>query len=191
MQFRNFAERLLGSKVKIRILERILKDQIITSERELAKIIGVSHGAVNKVFKEFHELNLVSPLRVGSAIAWQLNKDSYAYEAVKMLYFDPLNVLKGELHGALEHPSVNKVVIYGSVAEGRELPNSDIDVFILIGYEENKKAIMPKVAEATQRIMQLFGNKLSTTILTLRDMKLKKYEKLLQNINKGIVVFEK
>lgn len=191
MQFRNFAEMLLGSKVKIRILERILEDRIITSERELAKIIGVSHGAVNKAFKEFHELNFVTPLRVGNAIAWEVNTNSYAYESIKMLQFAPLDILKGELLAALEHPSVKKVVVYGSVAEGRELPNSDIDVFILVGYEENKKTIAPKIDEATHRILQLFGNKLSPTILTLRNIKLKKYEHLLEDVAKGTVVFEK
>ncbi len=66
MQFRDFAENLLASKVKIKPLRVLLGEETITSERELAKLIGVSHGAVNKAMKDFYELNLVVPLRAGN-----------------------------------------------------------------------------------------------------------------------------
>ncbi|MBS3082858.1 helix-turn-helix transcriptional regulator [Candidatus Pacearchaeota archaeon] len=63
MQFHNFAENLLGSRVKIKLVRQLLLEEAITSERDLAKLLGISHTAVSKTLKELHEFNLVSPMR--------------------------------------------------------------------------------------------------------------------------------
>src|SRR3989338_5794492 len=103
MQFKDFAESLLGSKVKIKILRILLSEETITSERELAKMLGVSHGAVNKAMKDFYELNLVSPLRIGNVNAWQLNKDSLAFSRLDKKFFFPLEELKEWIKSYLAH----------------------------------------------------------------------------------------
>lgn len=192
MKFRGFAESLLGSKVKVKILHYVLKEETIASERELAELIGVSHGAVNKAMKDFQDLNLVMPLRIGNVIAWQINRESFAYTFLSKDLFSPIEKLKQEIKTHLEHlGAVKKAVIYGSLAEGRELSNSDIDMFILVEKEEHKKPILPNISDLTNRCIRLFGNKISPNIFTEKDMKLKRNEKFLENVSKGIVVFEK
>ncbi|HLC77354.1 MAG TPA: nucleotidyltransferase domain-containing protein [archaeon] len=192
MQFRNFAEDLLGSKVKIKILRIMLGEETITSERELAKMLNVSHGAVNKAMKDFYELNLVSPLRIGNVNAWQINKDSPAFYRLDKQLFFPLEELKNLIRGSLSHlRAIQKVIIYGSVAEGKELPNSDIDLFVLIRKKENKKSLLPIVSDLTNTCIKKFGNKISPNILTENDTKSKRNQKLMENISKGIVVFER
>lgn len=192
MQFRDFAENVLGSRVKVKLLRYLLKEGTVTSERELAKLIGVSHGAVNKTFKEFHESNLVTPLRLGNVIAWQLNKDSFAYFFLNKIEFSPLDYLSQAIKQSLEHlGAIKKVVIYGSFAERRELPDSDIDIFIVVGNEGQKKSILPAVADLDKNCVRSFGNKISPNIFTENDLKSKKHERFLENVNKGIVVFER
>ena len=192
MQFRRFAENLLGSKVKVKILYHILREETITSERELAKMIGISHGAVNKVLKDFHDLNLVTPLRIGNVNAWQINKESFAYSFISKEIFSPLDRLKQEIKASLGHLTfVKKVVIYGSVAEGEELPSSDIDLFILVDKEEHKKSILSYLSDLTTKCIRLFGNKVSPNIFTDKDMKSKRNKKLLENISRGIIVLDR
>jgi len=199
MQFREFAENLLGSRVKVKLLRILLSEETITSERELAKMIGVSHGAVNRALKELHDQNLITPMRVGNVMAWQLNKGSYAYNFLKdfvnVLKKPPFDKLKTMLSGLdnKDDFTIKKVVIYGSVAEGRELPNSDIDLFIAVENEKERKNehLLNWLSFLNQSCIMMFGNKLSPNIFTRKDIENSKNKKFLENIRKGIVIFER
>ena len=104
MQFRDFEEELLGSKVKVKLLKYIISEEAITSEREIAKLINVSHGAANKTLKMFHDLNLITPMRIGNVIVWNLNKNSYAYQFLLNFFSNiknreqPIKHLKSEIN---------------------------------------------------------------------------------------------
>ena len=196
MQFHNFAENLLGSRVKIKLVRQLLLEEAITSERDLAKLLGISHTAVSKTLKELHEFNLVSPMRVGSVIIWQLNKDSYSYQFLSGSFKEgiktiPLSDLKKDIESELSFSYVKKVIIFGSVAEGREIPNSDIDLFILVGNEKDKKKMLPPLSDLSTYIINKFGNALSPHIFTPKDLMNTKNKKLLENVNEGIIVLEK
>ena len=124
MQFREFEEELLGSRVKVKLLKYIISEEAITSEREIAKLIGVSSGAVNKTLKMFHELNLITPMRIGNVMIWNLNKGSYAYQFIQSFFYkiknreQPIKHLKSEIVNFLNNvQGLKKVVIFGSIAE--------------------------------------------------------------------------
>lgn len=194
MQFREFAESLLGSKVKIKLIEHLLTEESISGEREVAKRIGISHAAVNKTLKDFYDLNLIKPMRVGNVKIWNLNKESYAYNFLKgsfesSIKTSPLEHLKSTISSHLNYLEiVKKVVIFGSIAEGRELPSSDIDLFILVESEKERKDILPHVLSLNERCLRLYGNKLSYHIFTSKDMLNPKHKKFLENVNRGIKV---
>lgn len=194
MKFRDFAEDLLGSRIKMKILRLLVSEETITSERELAKMMGISHGAVNKAMKDFHDINLVTPLRIGNTMAWQINKESFAYAYVHSLaaIFSPLEHLKALIKDSLQHLGpVKKVVIYGSIANGRELPGSDVDVFVLVKKEEDKKNVLANISDLGNICIKKFGNKISPNLFTEKDIKSKRNKKLMENIEKGVVVFER
>lgn len=196
MKFRDFAESLLGSRVKIKLLKYILSEEVISSEREIAKLLGLSHTAVSKTLKEFHESNLISPIRVGNVLVWQLNKDSYAY--LLLTHFpdyikkEPLSDLIVAIGSGLNYFSyVKKVVIFGSIAEGKELPNSDIDLFVLVEKEVDRKNAMLPLSNLNNITLNKYGNKLSPNIFTYKDLKIPRNKKFLENVDKGIVIIEK
>lgn len=196
MQFRDLAENLIGSKVKIKLIRHLLSEETVTSEREIAKLIGVSHSAINKALKELHEQNLITPTRVGNVLIWYLNKQSYAYEKLKNLFpllkEKPLDKLKDMLTNLSDtHPYVKRLVIYGSVANGAELPNSDIDLFILVEDKKHVNDIESYVTFLNGNWMPIFGNKLSPNIFTYKEFSDPKNKKFLENVSKGTVVFDK
>jgi predicted nucleotidyltransferase len=201
MQFRNFAENLLGSRVKVSLVFYLLKEEGISSERELAKRLGYSPGAVNRALKELHDSNFILPLRIGTATAWQLNRLSYAYEFLtKNPKTTPMEDLKRLVIDLFEpiHPGfsakkaeVKKTVIFGSIAEGRELPNSDIDLFLLVKDEENRKGIAEDLNSLRGAFIRRYGNNLSPNIFTDKDLKNPKNKAFLESVSKGIVVYEK
>jgi len=196
MQFRNFAENLLGSKVKIKLIRYLLSEEAITSEREIAKLIGVSHSAVNKALNELHEQNLIAPTRVGNVMIWHINRESYAYQLLQsftlLLKQMPFDRLKTEITAGLNYLAyVKKAVIYGSVALGTELPNSDIDLFILVKSEKDRKHILPLLSPLNGKCLRMFGNILSPNISTHKELSESKNKKFLESVKNGIVVFEK
>jgi len=194
MKFRDFAECLLGSKVKVKLIRYLLSRGAITSEREIASLIGVSHNAVNKILKEFYELNLISPLRVGTATVWNINKDSYAFQVVSKLggIVTPLEDLESKIikQYDLVKP-IKRVVIFGSLVEGEELPNSDIDLFVLITDSNQKRYTLSSLADLNSVCLQKYGNKLSPIVMTEKEYAKFKNKKLLEKIKKGIVVIER
>lgn len=197
MQFREFAEALLGSKVKVKLIRHLLVEEAVNGEREVAKRLGVSHVAVHRILLEFHESNLITPIRVGNVKIWHLNKQSYAYQFLRPLVAsiktDPLEDLKVTIRNWLGNwREVRKVIIFGSVAEGKEAPESDIDLFILVDTEEERRHLLDTVYKSLGGLcLMRYGNKLSAQFFTSRDIANKKNKTLLQEVAKGITVIEK
>jgi len=192
MQFREFTRKALGSEGRVRVLLYLLRDRAPTSEREIARILGLSNTAVNKIMKDFYDINLAAPMRVGSAQAWRVNEGSYAYLAIRDLDIlakqPPIEHLKGIIWGELHNYAVKKAVIFGSLAEGRELPGSDIDLFVLVEREDARKAVLEKLSRLAEKCLQLYGNSLSPTVMTEKEAGIHKNQKLVEAARKGISV---
>ena len=199
MRFRDFPEAILGSKVKIKVLLQLLAENMY-SERDLAERIGVSHTAVNKVMKELMAANLVKPLKVGNVNIWTVNKDSYAFKTIAdaksivgleyLAKNPPLEELKGEFSIFHTYPGVKNVVIFGSIAEGTEKPDSDIDIFILVEDRSVKKTVMEKISKLNEKFIRKYGNNLSVLAKTIKEYG-KMNKNLVKNIERGIVVIRR
>lgn len=197
MQFRNFAENLLGTKVKIKLLKYILSEGAVTSEREIARLIGISAGAVNKTLKELYDLNIVCPTRIGNVTAWQLNEKSYAHEYI-MNFFnklksreEPLIDLQAQIRNLSYLKDIKKAILFGSVAEGRELPESDIDIAFFVETEKDRKNIALGIENFSNLCIGRYGNKPGAHIFTPNDVKHPKNKKFIENVMKGIRVIDR
>ena len=197
MIFRDFAETFLGSKVKIRLVKYFLSERALASERETASIIGVSHNAVSKTLKEFQELNFVTPSRIGAAIIWEVNTPSYAYKLLEDLFNKikqpPIEQLKIDIatpFSSMGRGEIKRIVIFGSIADGRERPNSDIDVFVLVRDERAKRGAIRILSYLEELCMIKYGNKLSAQVKTATEFSGLQNKMFVENIKKGIIVME-
>lgn len=196
MQFREFAEKLLGSRVKIKIIRQLLMEESMPGEREAAKRMGVSHVAVNKALAELHGLNLVKPMRAGNVKIWYLNKDSYAYALLhgfaQKIGEEPLVHLRKTILDAFSNsPEAIKITLFGSVAEGRETPESDIDLLIVVKSEKGKREIQNKISALSETCLKLYGNSLSAVVFTLGELKKSRHQKLLEAVSRGTLLLER
>lgn len=193
---------LLGSKIKTRILEFLTGNNAPVSEREMARIFGVSHTAVNKAMKELLELNIVAATSVGSSLVWQINKKSTAYGVLhaylylqksntldivahtlhnKIFYLDLFGFAKGKLtHGTnitIGIPSGNfDAYIFGSVIDNTANPESDVDVLFVPKNVDTKKEIERRVGIVNKictDFAEEIGNKLSIHIHTKEEIETK------------------
>lgn len=192
MRFRQFPEDALGSKVKVKVLLHLLSEGILTSEREVAEIVGVSHMAVNRAMKAFADLNLVSPLRVGNSLAWKVKEGSYAYSILKDLKRlaadPPLRHLQREIKAALGAYGVTKAVIFGSVGERRERQNSDIDLLVIVEQEHGKQGVLQSLSLLAEKCLALYGNTLSPYVLTEKETQLPGNRQIMKSAERGIAV---
>jgi len=199
MIFRDFAENLLGSRIKVKILTHLLREELPNSERELSRLLGVSNTAIHKAMLDFQDLNLVSPWVVGGANLWRLNTESYAYKVIAGTQIEgltslallskrpPLRHVRVRLAEELSHYEV-KVYIFGSVAKGEEEAGSDIDVFVEVGTEEKKKAVIKGLDKLKDEFVRLFGNQLRPYVVSRKDLSQKAHAKIAAEARQGIMV---
>lgn len=172
----------------------LLNNENLISEREISRLINVSHMSVNRAMKELKDLHFVDYVRVGRAHVWRVNRKSFAWDVFSKVLKqsddipDPLAALKALILHSLPLELVEKAVLFGSISRGGEKADSDIDLHVLVKSEEAKERLEPYLSELFIRCLDRFGNVLSPYVLTEAELQERKSLDLLENINAGIVL---
>jgi predicted nucleotidyltransferase len=187
----------LDSKTKQKIIGFLLKHEALMSEREIAAVSGVSHMSINRIMRELAKTNFVHFVRAGRTHLWRINRASYAFDFLSGLFTTlsqntaPLEDLKRTILDKLSLPSVENVILFGSVATGKERFDSDIDLFIQVKDESKKQEIAQAVEGLALLCLEKYGNPLSPYILTEKEWKERGNLKLAEKIEKGISFYAK
>lgn len=205
------AKAVFGSALKRKILRFLFKDQEPVSERELSRIFGVSHTAVNKAMKQLLDLNIVKGKTVGTALVWELNERSFAYGHVKAFLtaseINPLGslveMIKSEISlynflikanrqrkemppGARDAPLILDAYIIGSVAEATSRPDSDIDLLLIVEDGHDKEFVREMAQLRGLAVLERYGNEVSAHLYTQKELDKNKPPWLRDSIKKGI-----
>lgn len=165
------------------------------SEREMASLIGVSHMTLNRSLRELADLNFVDYTNAGRAHLWQVNKKSLYYSQFTKLIscLDSLPVSIDELKTLIRKDlgvgSVLKIILFGSIAQKKATPASDIDLFVLTHDEVGKRALEKRMEELAIICLEKFGNRLSPYVLTKKEYTKKIDSTLIKNIEQGMEIF--
>lgn len=187
MKFHNILEEMLSSKIKIsimKILNRYPEKRF--SGRELARLLNVSASRTSEILELFRKYGVVNRIRIGNTSEWTLNKESIlvrklsnVFNIEEKIYLD----LKSKIYKTFsKEKNILKVILYGSVARGKEQPNSDIDLFILVNNEKNKELAAELVHKLNISLLPRYGNVISELIYSREEWKLKKNSKILNQI---------
>lgn len=186
---------VLNSKTKQKIVGFLLKHEAMMSEREIAAVSGVSHMSINRIMCELAEINFVHFVRAGRAHLWRVNRGSYAFEFLYGLFTAlsqntaSLEDLKRTILDKLPLPSVENLILFGSVARGTEGFDSDIDLYVQVKDESKKQEIEQAVEGLVLFCLERYGNPLSPYILTKKEWEERNNLKLSEKIEKGITVY--
>ena len=107
-------------------------------EREVLRHTGISKGSANKILRELAALSILGRAEKGRMVFYRLNTGDPIVRQLKVLW----NVwaLRPFVEGLKE--TARKVLLFGSCAEGTDVPESDIDILILTDDREAaKKAV--------------------------------------------------
>jgi predicted nucleotidyltransferase len=186
---------VLNSKIKVKIIKFLLAHEASMSEREIASVLKVSHMSINRTMRELADINFVDFVTIGKAHLWRVNRKSYAYSVLSELIKgvsgikDPLDNFKRILLKNLPNTLIKRVVLFGSIAEGSERANSDIDLFVLVKDKQSKQKLETKIEKLSNLCFEVYGNRLAPYILTEWEMKQKKNLRIVSEINKGLKIF--
>ncbi|MBW2975525.1 nucleotidyltransferase domain-containing protein [Candidatus Woesearchaeota archaeon] len=166
----------LGSSVKIKILRTISAnpDKTYTS-RALAKDSNCSHVQVLRTLGNPYMYNPPDKLKLAT--------DKFLYKKIlkDIFYFEKniLNKLKNNIVDFGE--KVSSIILFGSIARGKETFKSDIDLLIIT---ENKKEIKEIINEKQRYITESCGNVISPYIMDRKEYHKKKDTPFMQELKK-------
>ncbi|MFH1821115.1 MAG: nucleotidyltransferase domain-containing protein [Methanobacteriota archaeon] len=193
MLFHERPEDLLDSKVKLKLLVHLFgQPEAEMSERELARVLGVSNFSVNRLMRFFEERNLVERRRLGQMTIWRLRSGSYYHQLLRQIlgqllsFPDPIEHLKKIVLESYPIEQVSMVYLYGSVAGGRESYNSDIDLFVVTKRGAKKE----KVEQANDKLRSscppLYGNPVQIVTMSEAEFSRRENSALIKQVKNGI-----
>ena len=189
----NPTEALLNP-LKIGVLRQLETGGILT-ERRLAQYIGVSHVTAHNILNQLAHQNLATSQRVGRANLWSINRKSYGYRAVRLLlealekFDNPLQALEKLLREALSNADIKEIILFGSLTNGTEREESDIDVCLIVSSHRKKGELENVIETAVDKCYLLFGKRLSTHVFSEKEWRQKKETPLGISIQKGKRIF--
>ena len=195
MKFHLSLSDLFKSEAKLKIIKFMLEHEASMSEREIASILKISHMSVNRTLRDLNELNLVSYASIGKAHLWKVNRQSYAYAMLKKLMEqvkgieDPLQALKQLILKSLSLKPVQRIVLFGSVIQGTEKPDSDIDLCIVIKNIAEKKRVETVLDKLSIKCLERFGNRFSPYLLTEQEISQKRGLEVIAAVKKGVQLY--
>lgn len=150
-------------------------------EREIVRNAKISKGSANKILRHLAGLSLLQREKKGRMVFYRLNTGDPVVKHLKIL--NNLWTLREFVEKTRE--SAKKIILFGSCAEGTDVRESDIDIFILTGEKK-------PVRESTSKFNQRNERKISPIILDVDEFtKMKREDRpLYERIDRGIVLWE-
>jgi predicted nucleotidyltransferase len=150
--------------------------------REIARRTSVSVGAVNQFLRKFHRIDLVEMSRRGRTNLYRANLKNPAARQFKVLF----NVLAlNEMVEEIREDS-DRIVLFGSCAEGTDVIDSDVDLFILTSNLETvQREVRRYEGKIDRRIAPIIVDSNELAKMKTRDKPF--YERL----SKGITLWER
>ncbi|MCE5300076.1 MAG: nucleotidyltransferase domain-containing protein [Spirochaetia bacterium] len=185
---------VLNSRHSLKLLSFLLADRELPemSERQLARMVKIPTATVNRLMADFESINLLYYRYAGNSRLWRVNKESYAYNALKgfadaaKAENTPAGELVRILREKLRKLPVTEAILFGSVARGEEKENSDIDLYVLVKEEKYKEPVEEGIDSIVSEVLGKYGNVLMTYMITEKEKSSAARAKLLKEINKGI-----
>jgi len=194
MVFDSDLSAIFGSKKNTEVLKFFMKHPSDMSEREIARVLKMSHMSVNRAVKLLEKTGLISGKNIGESNVWVVRKNSYAYSMFQSLepVFDYKKAVMKHLFSLIKKRfkpvKVKKAVLYGSMAEGTEREGSDIDVFIMVESQEEKKKAESIAEDIAVEGLDLYGNVIEINVKTENEFKRLSNKELVKNINRGVEI---
>ena len=197
MIFNRPLDQVFGQQSKVRILRYLSLHGGQFTGRETAKATGLTHPTCHLVLSQLREQGIVLMRKSGNALLYSLNISHQITKNIILPVFKREAELKQKMAQSLikrlDFP-VESVILFGSIAQKKEKPTSDIDVLVVVSDKIGPEKAESKIISQGTKLIEEFGNQVSPLVINLKDFlkKLKAKDKLLTEIlKKGQVIYGK
>jgi len=174
MRFTNSLDYIIKDNFEIRILRFLVLNKSRFSGREIARKTNISAPQCHKKLKQLANEGLVEYEEIGNSMAYSINNGNYLVEVL----FEPLFKKERHLIRLVAHEFVKKikapvlsVILFGSLARGKEKPESDIDWLIIVKDEETLNKVKEEINSAEKQITLVTGNDVSSFLMTAKQFR--------------------
>ena len=167
---------------RLRVMIRLAKDPMKDFyQRELSRVSKVSIGATNQILRQLAKLGFVTQEKRGRMYFYRLNlKNPVARQFKILLSIDGIYGLVREMA-----KNTRKIVLLGSSAEGTDVAESDIDLFVLTDQKEYvRRKISDFNRKSDRRIVPIIVD--ANELVKMRRQDRPLYER----IERGIVLWQ-
>lgn len=185
MYFHDYLEQVLGNKVAIRVLRTMIRYQTkVFTKRGLARTANVSVNEAALTIRDFEDLGIIRVQPVGRAHQLSLNKKSYILnKIIEPIFKAEENTLDELLKVLKKHLDKKNIIIsaalFGSVAKGKEKPDSDIDILVI---SNDFDAASQIVSDALVEVAEVFHTQLAPITFSQKELRSKKKGDLVSSI---------
>ena len=195
MKMHKVLESIYGSPAKVNILRVLFNSPRPLSGRQVGELSGLTHrGAINAM-ESLVALGAVKQRKAGNSYQYSLSKGNIVVEKIIVPCIRAEAGLFDDLKKEITHhfgKDSLSLVLYGSLATGKEKKGSDIDVMAIVRDKKGKEKVNETAASQFPYFNERFNGLLSLNCYTLAEMKSKKDSPLIQAVIKeGIVLWGK
>jgi predicted nucleotidyltransferase len=185
MRFHETLEDILGSKIKIRILRLFYRTRGSYTGRDVAKLIARSPEATRKALGDLVSNGLLKLDRVGTSYNYYLNEEHmFVRKVVDAAFTAEQNSLLGIVEVFSEQLGEDfvRAVVFGSVAKGKERPDSDVDILVVVRDGLAIEAIEERIGEAANTATAACGNPVMPIVIKAGEYEKRKKSRSKQGI---------
>jgi len=175
-----------------RILELLVKyPERDFTVNEISRLAGLPYATTWRFMKDCDSAGIVFMKKIGNCNVCRLNKDSlFLKEVLNALKSKPTPqsaVLRHFVNGMQKAKSVERIVLFGSVAEGKERPESDVDIALIASKRD--PALEKLATGLADEILKKSKVKVIPIILTEKEAE--GSSQFAEEIRKGVVLYER
>jgi len=132
---------------------------------------------------------------VGATTVWRLKQGSYYHQLLEPMFERistspaPLEHLKNLMLSTYPLKQVSRIYLYGSIAEGRENYNSDIDLFVVVKSGADKEKIERANDKLRVLCLTLYGNGVQIVVMNESEYRRKRGSSLIRQVEKGLKLY--
>ena len=196
MLYNNAVYEIIKTPLAFKLLRYMILYETEQTGRETARNIGISFVHAHRILEGLVKQGIVIKRKAGKANLFKINqKHETVKRILQPLVLEEKGLAKNILTAKLELAAKKalSVVLYGSVSEGKEGPDSDVDVFFLVKDSQTKEILKEKLSELAEDFAISTGNRLDSLILTVAEYLKEKNNKkgVVESIEKGELLFGK
>ena len=180
MRFHEPLNDILGNKVQIKILRLFLRTKSPFTGRELARLIGYSHNQTRLALEELERNGLVIRQRAGRSNLYSLDNENIIVTELLAEGFvleDTLLNRLADIYFEEVGKNLVSIILFGSIAQAEEKPESDIDLVLVVKDKANLKTLEDRVSDASLIVTRRFGNQASPIVIKKADFEKKTKQK--------------